>query len=277
MTYDGHRAMFEAYGRNKYHSATGVIQWMLNNAWPSLIWHLYDSYLRPSGSYYGVKKANEPVHIQYSYDDRSIVLVNSSYEPVEKLTATVRVLDFSLKPVFEKTLPVHALADQSKKVLTLPSTDDLVSEVSKTYFVQLKLEDEKGKSVSQNFYWLSTQAEVFDWDHTEYTHTPMIQDGDLRDLNRLPSVEVKVTSHLDAAAHSGEVEISNSSQSLAFAIHLKLMRNDTHEEVLPILWDENYLSLLPGETRKISVHFPTTEVANEKLSVIVDGWNVRSH
>src|ERR1035438_903968 len=76
MAYEGHRAMFEAFGRNKY-TSTGVIQWMLNNAWPGMIWHLYDWYLRPGGSYFGAKKACEPLHVQYSYDDRSIVVVNS--------------------------------------------------------------------------------------------------------------------------------------------------------------------------------------------------------
>ena len=79
MAYDCERAMFEAYSRNKYDS-TGVIQWMLNNAWPSLIWHLYDYYLQPAGGYYGVKKACEPLHVMYSYDDRSVVVVNSTYQ-----------------------------------------------------------------------------------------------------------------------------------------------------------------------------------------------------
>ncbi len=69
MTYEGERAMFEAYGRNKY-TSTGVVQWMLNNAWPSIIWHLYDWYLRPGGGYFGTKKACEPLHVQYSYDDQ---------------------------------------------------------------------------------------------------------------------------------------------------------------------------------------------------------------
>ena len=78
MTYEAERAMFEAYGRNKYVS-TGVIQWMMNTAWPGLIWHLYDYYLRPGGGYFGTKKALEPVHVQYSYDDSSIVVVNSTY------------------------------------------------------------------------------------------------------------------------------------------------------------------------------------------------------
>ncbi len=81
MAYDGERAMFEAYRRNQY-TSTGVIQWMLNNAWPSTIWHLYDYFLQPAGGYFGTRKANEPVHIQFSYDDRSVVLVNSSTLPM---------------------------------------------------------------------------------------------------------------------------------------------------------------------------------------------------
>ena len=80
MAYESLRAMFEAYGRNKYTSATGVIQWMLNNAWPGLNWHLFDYYLRPGGSYFGAKKGNEFLHVQYSYDDQSIVVVNHEYQ-----------------------------------------------------------------------------------------------------------------------------------------------------------------------------------------------------
>ena len=90
QAYEAHRAMMEAYGRNKY-TSTGIIQWMLNNAWPSMIWHLYDWYLRPGGSYFGVKKACEPLHVQYSYDDRSIVIVNSFYQPFANLKVTAKI------------------------------------------------------------------------------------------------------------------------------------------------------------------------------------------
>ena len=82
--------MFEAYSKNKY-TSTGVIQWMLNNAWPSMIWHLYDYYLDAGGGYFGAKKACEPLHIQYSYDDRSIVVVNSTYADADNLHASVHV------------------------------------------------------------------------------------------------------------------------------------------------------------------------------------------
>ena len=78
QTYEGVRAMYEAYSRNKY-QATGVIQWMLNNAWPSMIWHLYDYYLRPGGGYFGAKRAMEALHPIYGYDDHSIWVVSSQY------------------------------------------------------------------------------------------------------------------------------------------------------------------------------------------------------
>src|SRR5947207_15907699 len=86
--------MFEAYARNKYNS-TVVVQWMLNNAWPSVIWHLYDYYLVPGGGYVEAKKANELVHAQYSYDEASGVVVNSLYEAQKGLKLRVLLVDFA--------------------------------------------------------------------------------------------------------------------------------------------------------------------------------------
>ena len=137
MAYDGERAMFEAYSRNKY-TSTGVIQWMLNNAWPSLIWHLYDYNLEPAGGYFGTKKANEPVHIMYAYDDRSIAVVNSTYEPVSGMKASVRVVDFNLKELFSQEKTVDMDADGVQKVLQIP---EVPSDATPTvYFVQTELE-----------------------------------------------------------------------------------------------------------------------------------------
>ena len=101
MAYEGERAMFEAFTARKY-TATGVIQWMLNNAWPSLIWHLYDYYLRPGGSYFGAKKGCEPLHIQYSFDDRSVVVVNSYNRSFEGLTASAKVYNLDMSEKFSR-------------------------------------------------------------------------------------------------------------------------------------------------------------------------------
>ena len=149
MTYDGERAMFEAYTRNKY-TSTGVIQWMLNNAWPSVIWHLYDYYLQTGGGYFGTKKACEPLHVQYSYDDHSIYAVSSLPVATPSLQVQADVYDLDLKPVFHQTKTVNLAADGSQRVLDIPAS--IFQPEQSTHFVRLEMKDASGKVVSRNFY-----------------------------------------------------------------------------------------------------------------------------
>ena len=121
MEYDSERAMFEAYSKNKY-ASTGVIQWMLNNAWPSMIWHLYDYYLDAGGGYFGTKKACEPLHIQYSYDDRSIVVVNSTYAVAANLHASVHVYGLAWNELYTAQSTLDAGADSAQRVFTIPAS-----------------------------------------------------------------------------------------------------------------------------------------------------------
>src|SRR5271157_6044326 len=136
MDYEGERAMFEAYARNKFNS-TGVIQWMLNNAWPSTIWHLYDYYLDAGGGYYGTKKACELLHVQYSYDDHSVYVVNSIYDAAHGLTAVAHVYDINLKELFSKSTALDAGPDSSIKAFDIPQ--EVFQTPSTVYFVQLEL------------------------------------------------------------------------------------------------------------------------------------------
>jgi len=121
--YEGHKAMFEGYSRNKY-KATGVVQWMLNNAWPGNIWHLFDYYFSPNpGSYFGSKKACEPIHIQYSYDDNSIWVINSLYTATPAYHATITILNYTGATVGTYQVNVSSVAsDSGVKIYTLPTT-----------------------------------------------------------------------------------------------------------------------------------------------------------
>ena len=288
QAYEAHRAMMEAYGRNKYIS-TGIIQWMLNNAWPSMIWHMYDWYLRPGGSYFGVKKACEPLHVQYSYDDRSIVVVNSYYQSFASLKITAKVYDLDMDEKFSKQAEVNVGADSSTRVFALPALKGL----STAYFVSLTLESD-GQIKSNNFYWLSAREDTLDWARQEVdtsgqydisTWTPTKIFADYTALNKLPQV------HLDATAqykNNGEegmttVTLHNPTSMLAFAVHLKVNRasdlrvsreGQSDDEILPVLWRDNYFALLPGETRQVTATFRTQENENATPSVEVDGWNV---
>src|SRR5688572_73271 len=167
LAYENHRAMFEAFGRNKY-TSTGVIQWMLNNAWPSMIWHLYDWYLRPGGSYFGSKKAGEPLHVQYSYDDGPIVVVNDLQEAFRGLKVKAEVFDLDLKERFAGEATVDVAPDGVARALAIPE----IAGLSRTYFVRLWLHDAAGSLRSRNFYWLSTKKDELDWKNTKWFYTP---------------------------------------------------------------------------------------------------------
>src|SRR5437773_1589998 len=140
QAYEGIRAMYEAYGRNKYTSG-GVIQWMLNNAWPSMIWHLYDWSLRPGGGYFGAKTALQQIDPVYGYDDRSISIVNSQYKDVKGLRVSTKVLNLDMSEKFSNESTIDVPGDGVAKVITLPEIDGL----SPTYFVALRVSDESGK------------------------------------------------------------------------------------------------------------------------------------
>ena len=269
LAYEGQRAMFEGYGRNKY-TSTGVIQWMLNNAWPSMIWHLYDYYLRPGGGYYGSKKACEPVHVQYSYDDRSIVVVNDLPREFKGLKVSAHVLDLGLASRFSQEATLNVGADAVARAFVVPNLPDL----TRTYFLRLALTDASGAPVSTNFYWLSTQEDVLDWEHTEWYYTPTKVHADMTALGQLPPTSLVVSArHLDGGAEGASVvTVTNSGKALAFQVHLKLIEGPTREELLPVFWDDNYFALMPGETRELRVSYPRP-AAGTALAVEAEAWN----
>ena len=270
MAYESHRAMFEAFGRNKY-TATGVVQWMLNNAWPSMIWHLYDWYLRPGGSYFGAKKANEPLHVQYSYDDRSIVVVNSYYRAFSGLKVSAKVYNLDMAIKFAKEAVLDVAADSSTRAFTIPEPEGLTT----TYFVNLLLTDSAGAEVSRNLYWLSTKPETLEWDKSTWYYTPTKTFADYSALNKLAPAELAVES---ATAPQGTervttVTVKNTSQALAFGVHLKVDKGAGGDEILPVLWEDNYFALLPGETRRLRATYHSRDLGRATPSVEVEAWN----
>jgi exo-1,4-beta-D-glucosaminidase len=272
MTYDGQRAMFEGYGRNKY-TATGVIQWMLNNSWPSLIWHLYDYYLVPAGGYFGTKKAMEPVHVQYSYDDNSVAVVNSTYEPVPGVKVSAKIYSVDAKEKGAREGTMNVAPDSTTKAFDLPKLDNL----TKTYFVRLQLHDSASKLLSDNFYWLSTKPDVLDWKHKQDTvYTPQAEFGDLTGLNSLPRVKLEVTSTKEEQSGKAGVHASvrNPSGSIAFMVHLRVTKRKGGEDLTPIFWSDNYFSLLPGEVKDVTATYDASDLEGKAAIVEVGGYNI---
>jgi len=273
MAFDSERAMFEAYSRNKY-TATGVIQWMLNNAWPSLIWHLYDYYLQPAGGYFGAKKACEPLHVQYSYDDRSVVVVNSTYQNATGLQVTAKLYDARLHERFSTQARADVGADSTEKVLTLPrKAFELPSPI---YFAELTLTNAQGNPVSTNFYWLSAKRNFYDWANTD-SYTAISSYENFTSLQSLPSAgKLDASAKIDQASEGPfvRVKLGNPSDHLAFQIHLGIRRKGENSEILPVLWQDNYIELMPGESREITAQFLSVDALHGDEELDVTGWNV---
>ena len=271
MTYEGQRAMFEAYGRNKYKS-TGIIQWMLNNAWPGLIWHLYDYYLRPAGGYFGSKKALELVHVQYSYDDRTVAIVNGKQEALKGLKVVARIYDTSMKERFSNEAASDVPADAVTKSFTVAEPAGITS----TYFLSLQLFSSSGELLSRNFYWLSKKPDVPDFSKTEWYYTPLTEFADFAALQDLPKATVNAAMAISDEANetAARVTVENTGSHLAFLVRLRLLKSKDGPELLPVFFDDNYISLLPGEKREISVHVRNPDLGPAKPVLTLDGFNV---
>ena len=272
MNYEGIRAMFEAYSRSKY-TSTGVIQWMLNNAWPSNIWHLYDYYLRPGGGYFGAKRAMEPLHPLYSYDDHSVYVVNSRYQNVSGLKLTTKVYNMDASEKFSRESTLDASADSSNKVLTLPELQGL----TKAYFLVLQLTDASGREVGSNFYWLSTKPEKLDWRKSNWYTTPTSEFADFSSLGQLPKLKLKMMSRNTRSGEESQttVALENPSKTVAFFVRLKVTRGAGGPEILPVIWQDNYISLLPGEKREVTASYRASDLGTAQPEVEISGWNLQ--
>jgi exo-1,4-beta-D-glucosaminidase len=270
-TYEGERAMFEAYGRNKYKS-TGVIQWMLNNAWNGLIWHLYDYDLRPAGGYFGSKKALELVHVQFSYDDRTVAIVNGKQEALKGLKVVAKIYDTSMKERFTHEEVSDVAADAVTKSFTVAEPEG----ISAAYFLNLQLFSSSGELISRNFYWLSKKPDVPNFAKSEWYYTPLSEYADFLALQDLPKATVNASMTVSDAGQetAARITIENTGSGLAFLVRLRLLKGKDGPEVLPVFFDDNYISLLPGEKREITVHVRNSDLGAAKPVLAVDGFNV---
>jgi len=272
LNYEGMRAMYEAFESNRY-KATGIIQWMYNASWPKLWWQLYDFYLMPTGAFYGAEEANQPLHISYNYGTNAIDVMNNTRKAAHSLSAEIRVLNFGMKNVLDKKVSVSSLPGRkTQSIFQLPKGINL----SKTYFVDLKLRNKKGQLISSNFYALSTQKDKIEPSKAKWYITPQSQFANLKMLQQLPGVQLKVNRHFVQKGDTtfAHVTVKNPTSHLAFMVHLDLREKNSGQSVVPIFWDNNYFSLLPGEKRTITGYCQTKNLNGQKPEITVNGWNI---
>jgi len=217
----------------------------------------------------------EPLHVQYGYDDQSITVVNGTYDEHKGMKVRARVYSLDAKLLAEQEQSVDVPADAAVKAFNLPKPDGLTT----TFFVKLDLRDAAGKTVSDNFYWLSAKPDTLDWAHKQDTvYTPQAEFGDLTGLNSLPQIKLQSNAVLEQKPAStvgvAHVRVKNTSSSVAFQVRLRLANKKDGLDVVPVFWDDNYFSLLPGEERTISVTYDASELRGALPELQIGGFNI---
>jgi exo-1,4-beta-D-glucosaminidase len=271
--YEAVRAMFEAFIVRRP-VTTGIIQWMYNAAWPKLYWQLYDYYLMPNGAYFGTRTACRPLNLIYDYGSNAVWAVNDGLRGVDDVTAEIRVFNMDSKQKFSTSKTLDVRAGTSVKVADLPAIKGLTP----VYFLDLRLKERDGAPRPPSFYWLSTKKDVLDPKGSEWFVTPNKAYADFTALAQLPESEVEVTQQLiESADGRRKIHFSllNPSPVIAFFLELKLVGAKSGKTMLPVLWDDNYISLLPGERRGLTATVETSATGGELPVVRCSGYNVK--
>lgn len=256
MNYEAYRAMYEGRNAQLFHPTTAVITWMSHPAQPSFVWQLYHYDLEPNSSLFATRSAGELQHIQYNEANGTVQVINNLPEPLDNATAHVAVLNLDGTVASENDMPVSA---PPATALTLGPVEFPAS-ISGVRFVKLDLKNAMGKLLSTNFYWLGTKD----------------QPDDLTDLNKLQQVVLKPQiSRSDTAGKTHiTVTLTNNTKSVALMAHVQLRRAKSGDRVLPVFYDNNYVTLVPGESRTIHLEAAAQDLHGEQALIVVDGWNV---
>lgn len=252
MEYESYRAIFEGMNAGLWTENSGRMLWMTQPAWPSSAWQIFSSDYDTHAAFYGVKKAAEPIHVQMNLPDHRVVLINNTRDALKGVQVRAKIVGLDGRSEGEQEAKVVANAEGVTPVLAL----DLASAMKRgPVLVRLEATDAGGQVLSTNSYW---QAQ---------------DDAGYRALTGMAAATVTATTSLQGEGEEtlANVTLTNTGQVPAIETKLTVMNADG-TQVLPAYFSDNYVTLLPGESRVIEIRYPTAKA--DKPGVTLRGWNV---
>jgi Exo-beta-D-glucosaminidase Ig-fold domain/Glycosyl hydrolases family 2/Carbohydrate esterase, sialic acid-specific acetylesterase len=261
LNIETNKALYEGWQHHMWDDASGVMTWMSQSAYPSMVWQTYDYYYDLTGAYWGVRKACEPVHIQWSCGDNTVKIINTTGKDLHHLHASAVVynMDGTAATAYGSATVTDAPTDTTTECFRLPfgPNGKLNSDLSPVQFIRLLLTDDKGSPLSDNFYWRSDKG-------NDYTA-----------LNSLPAAHLDVISHLTRKDQRAIIEatVTNPGHTVAFAIRVKATHAGDNKRILPALQNDNYFTLLPGESKIIHISFDPTLLRDGRYKLFAEAYN----
>lgn len=265
---ENYRSIFEGAAHKMWDVTGGVLLWKVNSAWPSVMWQIYDWYLLQNAGYYYAKNACEPLHVQMNLMNSTVSVVNTMSEAADGLKVSAKAHGLQMDVLWENEATINAAPNQCTDSFAIGQIT-----ATSTYFINLELRDASGKLISENLYWrspLEPNAAL-----SQISHQTSASVVSYADLSNLAKIDVQTSWKIENAGemHRLTVEISNPSSALAFFTELEL-RKASGDLVLPVFWNDNYISILPGQKKTIVAEFNAAELEGAGASLQISGWNV---
>jgi hypothetical protein len=218
-----------------------------------MVWQTFDYYLEQTAGYYGCKKACEPLHIMWDSKENVIKVTNNTGKAQSKLNAVAKIFNLDGSLAYSDSVIVDADIDQVITCFKLKFPENL----SKTHFIQLKLES-GDQVLTDNFYWRGTTYQNYNA------------------LSTLKSVNLKGSLKQSTVGNTKfyKVKITNPTSNVALMIRLKVLKDLSNDRVLPTYYSDNYFSLLPNESKELTLEFDSKYLDGEKPKIMVEGWNI---
>ena len=253
VNYQGYRAMFEAQSKNRM----GLLIWMSHPTWPSLVWQTYDYYFEPTAAYFGAKKACEPLHIQWNPVTDNVEVVNYSAGRSPGLTASAQLINSDGAGNWEVKWEKSATLDSAEDSVAMPIKVEYPAALSPVHFLRLELK-QGSNVVSDNFYWRGTEAE------------------DYRALRGLAKAKLETSTTVERQSDRWflKTTLRNVSSGPALMVRLKAVRETAGDRILPAIYSDGYVALMPGESRVLTTELRDGDTRSEKPRIVVEGFNL---
>lgn len=250
LNYDVYRAAIEAVNSQLWENSSGILLWKSNSSWPSMVWQLYDWYQQAHAGYYGAKKGSGLVHIQLNRNSNQVVALNATHSIIENIKVDATLYNSTLEMLWKKEM-VSNLAEN-----TITPTNWTVPVTEALCFLKLTLTNHDGNLIADNFYWLSST-------------------NNLTTLDSLEAAEVEAT--VKHTSKNGKekftITIRNIGSTMALMTACKLTDEATGVEMLPSIWSNNYITLLPGESDTLAVEVNSNQLTNNPV-IEVTAYNM---
>jgi len=252
VNYDQYRALIEGFSSHMWDWYTGTIIWKTQNPWTALRGQMYDYYLDVNACLYGLHSGSEPLHIQYDPVTGMVMIVNNGFRTQRDLMMQIRTIDMAGKATLATQVFNEAGPTMAKNYIPIGHQLNHLSK-KEGIFLSLRLLNEKQQTVSDNLYWLPDST------------------GNYSGLQHINKTKPKV----DITRTNGRITATITNPAggpVAFFNRISLIDPKTKQRILPVFYSDNYFSILPGESRTITMDYTGRNGVNPQVTL--RGWNV---